>query len=331
MTQSLAARADQILREIRGDKPKRARCEEPAVRRTVNYNWTEAAVAAVLTGRKIYTREDLKTAIEEMMFENYELYISNLMYGSSGRNPADDKCVEEYLSNIKVLLDPLIEKTTEVSVPGSTRRCPNIKKLDEGLNKKQIKFDVIAWTYSEPIGFSVKKDRAAPLTNYAIEGGRNSHLLQIRMKMLEEAGFKKGWQNGVSPEEKKEIRGKMNQLFYDKNSIYWTEMETYIRANEQEILKTLIEGMTARGVHFPMYEIDGKNLTNLDVTYLRLTDPKNRVELKVIDNPCKNPGPSAALHVGLFVNGEKEYDGKVRFKGDLFSPPELLLKNKGYS
>ena len=300
--------------------------------KTVNYNWTEAAVAAVLTGREITTKKDLKNAIEEMGFENSDLYISNLMTGSSGTNPSSDREFKEYLSGIKTHLEHLMKQTDRVSVPGSTRQSPSIQQIDEGLNKKQIKADVVAWIDGKPHGISVKDGPGAPLTNYAIEGGKDSNLRQIRMNLLKEAGFEKDWRKKVtSEEEKKEVRKKMNQLLYDKDSEYWVEMKKEIQKNEKTILKDLVEGMTARGVPYPMYETDGTQLKNLDRVYSRLTDPANKVELKVIDNPAKNPGPSAALHLGLFVNGEKEYDGKVRFKGNLFSPPEFLLKNKGYS
>ena len=300
--------------------------------KTVNYNWTEAAVAAILTGRTIENKEDLKRAIEAMGFENSDLYISNLMKGSSGSNPSSDKEFREYISGIKKHLAPLTGITDRVSVPGSTRNSPSVREIDQNLNKKQIKADVIAWVKGKPVGVSEKDGPGAPLTNYTIEGGKNSNLRKIRMDLLKDAGFESNWRKKVSSEEeKKTTRKKMNQLLYDKDSKYWDEMKKEIKTNEKTILKDLIEGMTARGVPYPMYETDGTRLKNLDQVYQKLTNPSNKVELKVIDNPAKNPGPSAALHLGLFVNGEKEYDGKVRFKGNLFSPPEFLLKNKGYS
>jgi hypothetical protein len=300
--------------------------------KTLNYNWTETATAAVLAGKDVSTKEKLEKAIKSLGLANSELYISNLYHGSNGSNPWSDKEYSKYISDLESALSPFTGKVDRVSVAGSTRNTPSIQNLDEGLNKKQIKSDVIFWVNGKPHGISVKDGPGAPLTNYTIEGGKNSDLKKLRLKLLEEAGFSKDWRKKVnSPEEKKKIRSKLNELFYDKESPYWKNMAQKIKENEKEILSDLINGMTARGVKYPMYETDGTKLKNLDEVYNRLTDPKNKVELKVIENPAKNPGPSAALHVGLFVNGEKEYDGKVRFKGNVFSPPEFLLKNKGYS
>jgi len=300
--------------------------------KTVNYNWTETAAAAVLAGRDVSTKEKLGEAIKSLRLANPELYLSNLFHGSSGDNPWTNKRYAEYISNLESVLSPFKGRVERVSVAGSTRNTPSIQNLDEGLNKKQIKSDVIFWINGNPHGLSVKDGPGAPLTNYAIEGGRNSDLKKLRLDILEKSGFPKNWRSlAKTPEEKKKLRNRLNQVFYDKNSPYWQEMSKKIKENEKEILKDLIEGMTARGVKYPMYETDGTRLKNLDHIYNHLTDPKNKVELKVIDNPAKNPRPSAALHIGLFVNGVKEYDGKVRFKGNVFSPPEFLLKNEGYS
>jgi hypothetical protein len=301
--------------------------------RTVNYNWTECAVAAVLSGEKIETKKDLEEAIKRMNVSDKELWISNLYGGSTGQNPWKDKEFKEYISNLKESLAPFAGRVEKVVVAGSTRNLPEVKELDKSLNKKQIKSDVIAWVKGEgPVGISVKDSPGAPLTNFAIEGGKGSSLQTLRRKLLENAGFDKNWRKRVAnEEEKKEMRKKMNSLFYDEKGPYWQGVRKHVEDNEKEILKELIKGMTAEGVPFPVYEVNGKAMKNLDSLNKVLNDPKNDVRLKVIPNPAKNPSPSAALHLGLFINGEKQYDGKIRFKGNLFSPPELLLKNKGYS
>ena len=300
--------------------------------RTVNYNWTECAVAAVLSGKEIKTKEDLEKAILGMNVGNKDLWISNLYGGSTGKNASSEKEFREYISNLEESLSPFRGRVEKVIVAGSTRGQPEVKELDKGLNKKQIKSDVIAWVKGEgPIGISVKDGPGAPLTNFAIEGGRDSDLKKLRFALLEEAGFNKNWRKGITEEEKKERRKEMNRFLYDPNSPYWVALKRHIKDNEKEILRELVKGLTAEGVPFPVYEVNGKAIKNLGDLNKILTNPNNDVRLQVIPNPAKKPSPSAAIHLGLFVNGEKQYDGKVRFKGDLFDPPEFLLKNKGYS
>lgn len=296
---------------------------------TVNYNWTETAIAGVLSGYKINSKEDLVAAIKNMQIENGDKYISNLLFGSKGNNPSSEKQFTTYIQNSQKLWAPWLATNSvdKVSVPGSTRQSPSIQEIDKGLNKRQIKSDVVVWIKGSPVGISVKSGPGDPLTNFAIEGGRNSSLKEIRLQMLKDAGFSKDWAKGKTAAEKSEIRQEINKLFYDKKSPYWEGVKSYVKANEKFILKDLIDGMTARGVSYPIYETDGKNLKTLDSVYEKLTNPKSKVELRVVESTAKNPRGSALLPVGIFVDGKQEYGGSIRWKGNVFTPPNLMITN----
>ena len=309
-----------LINQVQGKKPEA---------NTVNYNWTETAIAGVLSGYKINSKQDLVTAIKNMQIENSDKYISNLLNGSKGNNAPTEKAFMAYIQNSQKLWAPWLATNSvdKVSVPGSTRQSPSIQEIDKGLNKRQIKSDVVVWIKGQPIGISVKSGPNDPLTNFAIEGGRNSPLKTIRLQMLKDAGFSSDWAKGKTTEEKNKIRSEINKLFYDKNNPYWEGVKSYVKTNQKDILKDLIDGMTARGVPYPIFESDGKNLKSLDSVYEKLSNPKSNVELRVIESTEKNPRGSALLPVGIFVDGKQEYGGSIRWKGNVFTPPNLMITN----
>ena len=286
---------------------------------------TEALVAAVLLGKPINSKADLAKAIEEMDGINLtekDRFIAHL--DSKVKNKKQEERLVEYAKNIREQFKDIVGQVDHVSVAGGSQRRldPRVAEVDKGLNARQQKSDIYVWVKGKPIGISVKDDPGAQLTNFGGVEKLNSELKQMRIAMLEEAGFNKKWKTGLTPDERKAIRTKMNDLFRGGQGPYWEKFREVVNANQGKLLKEVLEGYTAHGAPFKIVETDGKNLYNLKDEYAKMFNPNSKLEMRVLPH---RPG-AVAMDTGIFLDGKQIMQGEIRWKGDMFGTPEFVFK-----
>jgi hypothetical protein len=297
MTKSLAARADQILSEIRGDKPKRARCEE---------NWAELVVAVVISDRKVNTKNDVL---------NHDLAVRNPAYVAD-LNKRPESVVYQYIQNFKHQIESLDLDISEVYILGKNQKInPEIETLQAGLDRKEKKSDVMVKLIDGSfVGFSVKSGKGDTLTNYAIEKflPNAKQLKECRLRMVREAR--------LSEVLDKSRRDEYNNLFRGEND-YHSQLIDSVMANKESVLNQWAKNLFS-DVPFLVYSFDGDKLRAN--TYQQV---KSIVfDLKPIPCPAKNPrgkGP-AKTFFEVSENGQPSYLWDVRWKGSVLASPQIL-------
>jgi hypothetical protein len=302
--------------------------------KTLNYQWSEAAVAAVLMGKKIKSKEDLVDYLKNSTLANADKYASNLVQGTKGDGKSiEEKKFMEYINHLEKSFSPFIGKVSRVSLAGSTRDTPSIRDLDEGLNKKQIKADVMFWIGGRPNGISVKAMDQATLVNYTVGeyDKKGSNLRTLRADALEEAGVPKNWRvlAGGDAGAKKSFRDKANAVFSDKSHPYWKELKKQITENETSFVKTLIEGYTGTGVRYPLYEVSDRRMKNLKEVREKLLDPSVKLGVRFYERGLKLKKDSKAASMPFMVtaNGKDVFQGDIRTKGNWWAPPAVQMYN----
>jgi hypothetical protein len=297
MTQSLAARADQILREIRGDKPKRARCEE---------NWAELVVAVVLSDRKVNTKNDVL---------NHDLAVRNPAYVTD-LNKRPGSVVYQYIQNFKRQIESLDLNISKVYILGKNQKINReIETLQAGLDRKEKKSDVMVKLVDGSfVGFSVKSGKGDTLTNYAIEKflPNAKQLKECRLRMVREAG--------LSEVLDKSLRDEYNNLFRGEND-YHSQLIDSVMANKESVLNQWAKNLFS-DVPFLVYSFDGDKVRANTYQQIKSTV----FDLKPIPCPAKNPrgkGP-AKTFFEISENGQPSYLWDVRWKGSVLASPQIL-------
>ena len=295
MTQSLAARADQILREIYGDKPKRARCEE---------NWAELVVAVVFSDSSVVTKSDI---LQHAVAQSHPGYVVDL-------SKRDAAMVQGYIANLKSEIQNLQLPVKEVYILGKNQKVtPEITKLQKGLDRKAKKADVmLLLTDGTYVGISVKSGKGDTLTNYAIEKflTNGKELATLRLNMIQEAGLPLALD--------KNRRNEYNDLFRGENA-YHSELITSVVENKQSVLEQWSKNLFAE-TPFDIYSFDGEKLR--PNTYNQIKE--SEFDIRPIPNPAKNARGAAKTFFEVSENGVPAYIWDVRWKGSVFASPQIF-------
>ena len=289
---------DKVSEDV--DRKKRARCEE---------NWAELIVAAVFENPDSSSIYDI---LSTEIASTEKGYVKDLQ-------KRDPRKVDKYIDNFKKELSKSgidLQDVDKVFLMGKDQgKYPEIEKLQEGLNRKEKKGDVIIRTKSgEYIGFSVKASSGATLTNYAIEKllpGYADKLKETRLKMVKDAGLPDVFDKALRP--------KYNDLFRGGRNPYHNLLRDSVMKNKDEMLKQWSSGLFSK-TPFPVYSFDGNKLRANDSLSVKGTS----FDLKAIENP--NPGARGAAKIYFLVteNGKPSYIWDVRWKGSpAFGSPQI--------
>ena len=142
----------------------------------------------------------------------------------------------------------------------SFKQFPEIQQLNQQIDHKKCKADIyIQLEDGSFIGYSIKESAEATKSNYSVQKlfgeEDNERLKQIKQDFLASHGF---------PRFNKSQRRKVNQLFYNSNNIYWTELKAMIEKHKQHILETLFDNLICADMPYPMYEFDGEKIVCLN-------------------------------------------------------------------
>jgi hypothetical protein len=295
----LKGKRSKSLTKVAGEveRKKRARCEE---------NWAELIVAAVLENPGSSSLQDILTS---RVAKTEPAYVKDL----EKRKP--DK-VDAYIKNFKEELSKLNITPEKVFLLGKDQnKYPEIEKLQQGLDRKEKKADVIVKTTDgKYIGFSVKASSGATLTNYAIEKllpDYADRLKQVRLKMVKDAGLPDTFD--------KALRGEYNNLFRGGRNPYHDLLRDSVMENKQEILKQWSKGLFSK-TPFPIYSFDGNKIRANDESSLKNV----KFDIKPIENPNPNSRGAAKTYFLVTENGKPSYIWDVRWKGSpAFGSPQI--------
>lgn len=282
------------------EQAKRARCEE---------NWAELIVAAVLENPESNSIEDI---LNSGVAKNEPAYVKDLLKRKPDRVT---RYIEDFKTEIKKAgINP--ENVEKVYLLGKHQdKHPEIKKLQESLNTKEKKGDVIVKMKSgEFIGFSVKDSSGATLTNYSVEKllpNLSESLKQSRLKMVRDAGLPETFDKALRP--------KYNDLFRGGRNSYHNQLRDAIMANKDEMLNQWTNGLFAK-TPFPLYSFDGKKLRANDSSSVN----SSKFDLRAIENPNPNARGASKIFFLVTENGKPSYIWDIRWKGKTgFGSPQI--------
>jgi len=295
MSRTLAALADEILKEIRGERPKRTRCEE---------NYAELLVAVVFTDDSVKTKDDV---LSHAYTQNYPGYAEDLLKRSETK-------VNSYIANLKSEKAKLNLNVEKVFILGKNQNLtPEITRLQKGLDKKAKKSDVmILLTDGTYVGISVKSGKGDTLTNYAIEKflPNGDNLKKLRLCMIQSADLPLPIDKNRRPE--------YNDLFRGENP-YHTELTTSVMENAESVINGWSRGLFAE-TPFDIFSFDGEELRPM--TYNQVQNAE--ISIRPIPNPAKRARGAAKIFFEVTLNGSPAYIWDVRWKGSVTVSPQIF-------
>ena len=229
---------------------------------------------------------------------------------------------------------------------GKSIKDPTILNLIKDVEKKQRKADIyisVDTNSHHPIptkwiGISVKTTSSDPMSNWSIEKlishkdkETEKKLKDTKIKLLEENGITRSWRDN-----KEENRKKYNEIMYGYNE-YKTMLHTWITKpeNKEYIQKIIAEAAGSSITQFKMFKYDGDKFTNLSEIYQKIIKSKNfniiidspntKHELDKLNIKSHYSKSSAKLWYYIEINSIVEYRIEIRWKGEPFASPQLIL------
>tara|TARA_Y100000741_G_scaffold364638_1_gene356353 strand:- start:1073 stop:2116 length:1044 start_codon:yes stop_codon:yes gene_type:complete len=302
-------------------------------RKSCEYNYLEAAFAASLLS-PIQSKEDINTNLK-----NNQIIIDT------------DETRNEYIQEIsntnkKIQYDDInsatrhfrdnITANSRIFLMGKSIKNETIKTLTNQLSKKENKADIFA-THDEKHweGFSIKETKDCTQTNWPLdrietETNNTTILKDTRCKWLsEKCNIQRVWRNGISEEQKKEIRSKYNNMFKEDNP-YKNAIDTFITSMSNDDIKKYLAMAYGSSVHkkinnlnmiqyTPSYGLenisdiyDNIMSSNVDVIKddgtVNMMD-KHNVRTYYSDNAAK-------MWHYFTIDGKIKYRSEIRWKGN---------------
>ena len=191
--------------------------------------------------------------------------------------------------------------------------APEIKALNAGLDRKQVKADVyLKLAEGSFVGVSVKQTEAATKSNYSVEKMFSKEdaaaCVKARRDMLASIGVTTYYDDSK--------RDEVNALFYDRENPYWTLLRTHIETYKTYITKTLVDCLYGAGVPYPLYEFDGTALVRLSAVDLAEVTFEEHMPFYMCDDGL-TPRKCAKMFYRL-VTPRGSYRVEVRWKGDIY-------------
>ena len=306
-------------------------------RKNVETPWTEY-VAAVVFQHPCATFENLTNLPLELAEKEANAYKTDI-----GNRP--EKCVRQWFQTCQ-------EKTAEwrnncgisssdkveVFLTGKKARNPQVIELLKPIkDKKQHKADIFICVNGKRwIGVSIKTTHGDPLSNWSIEKlirqstpAIADELKEHKTKLLEENGITRNWR-----EKKEENRAKYNAIMHGKN-IYKEILHKWITENAGTTLKDIIASIAGSSVtEFANHKYDGTEFEDLTATFTTIKEGKMSMiadcpETKdlLVSKGLKQHYSETAAKLWYYVkiNEIFKYRFEIRWKGDPFASPQLML------
>ena len=333
-------KADLIKRIIDGpsEEPGRKACEAP-------FSELLLAYALCNPNAESYTDHNAfpKCIITDALREQYK----------EDMNTKTQEVLDKYFEDCKQIthkfLDHLNITTTddiEVFVQGKCITHPKILELTKSIKERtQKKADLyILVNGTRWIGISVKTTPFDTKSNWSIErliGEQDLKLKETiknsREEINKQNGIGRDWRKYKSETHNKEYNRKIyNESMYGNNA-YKTHINTWIMNDENKAyLQTIIAKAAGSSNEFEMYECNGHEYRDLRGIYCKIKnasefrllqdtpETKNNIE-ETLNRKSHYSNTAAKLWYYVLLNDTPEYRIEIRWKGDPFASPQLLL------
>ena len=229
---------------------------------------------------------------------------------------------------------------------GKSIKEPIIMDLVKDIEKKQCKADIYISVNTKSqhpvptkwIGISVKTTPDDPMSNWSIEKiishvdkETSQKLKETKINILRENGITRKWR-----ENKEGNRQKYNEIMYGYNE-YKMMLHMWITEpkNKEYIQKIIAEAAGSSITKFKMFKYDGTTFTNLSDVYKKIIKSKNfniiidsqstKSKLDKVNLKSYYSSTSAKLWYYIEIDSVIEYRIEIRWKGDPFASPQILL------
>lgn len=229
---------------------------------------------------------------------------------------------------------------------GKTIKEPTILELVKDIEKKQRKADIYISVNTNShhpvptkwIGLSVKTTPDDPMSNWSVEKlishvdkEKAQKLKETKLTILSKNGITRKWR-----ENKEENRKKYNEIMYGYNE-YKTMLHMWMTEpkNKEYIQKIIAEAAGSSITRFKMFKYDGNKFTNLSEIYQKIIKSKNfniivdssstKSHLEKLKLKPHHSITSAKLWYYIQIDSIVEYRIEIRWKGDPFASPQILL------
>jgi hypothetical protein len=221
--------------------------------------------------------------------------------------------IKTFREKLKFIDTSLID---QIFISGKTNKHPEIKRLNETIDKKSAKSDFyIRYKDETMIGVSVKQSQHATKSNYSVH-----KLCMDKETSNQITSEKKSYlkNNGFTSFNKLQ-RSDINKLFYPQNKTnpYWARIREQIAQNKSSIIHSLTQLLFCSTVPYDIYEFDGNDFIKLNIVYDESTVTFEEYEPYYLDSTGVLR-ESAKLFYRLTV-GEKIFRVEIRWKGNVYN------------
>ena len=228
-------------------------------RKSCEYNYLEAAFAAALL-TPIQSKEDIIINLKNpKIITDSDSTRSGYIQEISNTN----KNIQ--YDNINTATKHFrdgITNTSLIFLMGKKIKNEKIKSLTSKLTLKENKADIFA-THDEQYwkGYSIKETNNCTLSNWPLdkienETSKTNTLKQTRVQWLtEKSNIQRGWNNGLTDEQKKEVRKTYNDMFRQENP-YKSTIETFISSLTNENIKKYLAMAYGSSVHTKISKLE---------------------------------------------------------------------------
>jgi hypothetical protein len=278
-------------------------------RKNVDYNFAELLVAVCLKCDNIGNRDDIINNVETIKCLKKDEYIKDI-------NCRSEKQINNYISFINKEKKKFGKIKTVYLLGKNTNCFPEITELNQNLSQIQCKSDIMLKLVNNNwVGISVKSQKDSFLTNYSIQKilSNGKELEKVKREFLKSKGYL---------EFKKEDRKKINSLFYPgKENIYWDSLYKSIEIEKEKVICSIKEGLCSSNTPYKVYEVDGGNVIDLD----KLQEELYSKKIELIKKEYTNK-KAAKMWYDILVDGIKKYSIEIRWKGNVFCSPQIIIQ-----
>lgn len=308
------------------EKPK-TETKSPTKRKQCETNWAELVISMIILYPHIKTKDDVLNNIERLKTDTrfvvsggvmqLDLYIKDI-------NLRKEKEISNYIINFDLEKFTGVEK---VILSGkSFKDFDELTKLNinpetqKQYEKAWIKSDVYLIYPDKTIGLSIKDSSGATLTNYSVEKilkdiGVLHDFKSLRIKILKSRFGEEKFKYTKSQ------RPEANELFYDKENIYFKSLLENIEGNEKLFTKELLSKAFPR-LHYEVYGYNGQKLKDLNELSNKISVKKKFIKR----NLNYETDTSAKLWFSIYLDNIEEWKFCIRGKNNIYSGSFQILE-----
>lgn len=315
-------------------------------RKNTDYQYTEIFVSLLLVFfneiSKDGTKEELKNIInkDNIYINNLDKYIDTFN-NERERNKDKDKNWVRTIRRLKRILTKKYGKIKKVFLCGKDYKkikdkdFAQILKVNRELeknhpinSKKICKSDIyILFTNDKFVGISVKDCKKCPKTNYSIQKIFGELVNKELSKKLNESKNNILKSNSITRKNYKNKRNLYNSLFVNDNNQYWKLIKENILKYDKKIIEHLICYLfCCNNESYDVYELwdEDYNLLKFDNKDI------NKLCIEFDKIKKQNSKAAAKLFYKIKYNNNEFIKFEIRFKGNPFASPQILVTNCNY-